>query len=170
LSAIILIVAAVITHRLARAHGTATRRLVARTWGRNGARTAPKGFYLFMAVLTCGGFHDFSADARLYGVPCGLSRDECSCASYVICAAGCARGVSSMTGGRLGGPAPGKLKVFTIWSLIAAFPILVLTNLPRVPIPWRFVFHGVDDLHVGALRSGDGDGYRGCRGRHRGAS
>ena len=131
LSAIILIVAAVITPALRGHMEHATdEHPVARTWA---VMVHPdhQKVYLFMAVLTCAGFMIFPQmpDYMVFNV--GLTRMQLRL--IYLCGGLCT--VFSMNWIGHWADRAGKLKVFTIMSLIAGVPILVLTNLPRVPIP-----------------------------------
>ncbi len=130
-SAIILIVAAVITPPLRGHMEHATdEHPVARTWAVMVHPDHQKA-YLFMAALTCAGFMIFPPMPTYMVFNVGLTEKQLGL--IYLCGGLCT--LFSMNWIGRWADRAGKLKVFTIMSLIAGVPILVMTNLPRVPVP-----------------------------------
>lgn len=86
--------------------------------------------YLFMAGLTCAGFLVFPHIANYMVFNVGLTDTELP---WIYLSGGLFTLVSMNLVGRWSDRA-GKLKVFTLTSLSTAVPILLLTNLPKVPL------------------------------------
>ena len=110
--------------------------------------------FLFMAVLTCAGFTIFPTLATYMVYNVGLTEKQLP---FIYLAGGLCTLFSMNWVGRWADRA-GKLRVFTLMSLAASVPVLVLTNLPRVPL--LVGAGGLDaahDLHVRPVCSGHGD-------------
>lgn len=86
--------------------------------------------FLFMAVLTCAGFLVFPYISSYMVSNVGLTEAQLP---LIYLAGGLCTLVSLNWIGRWADRA-GKLRVFMIVSLTTAVPILLLTNLPRVPL------------------------------------
>lgn len=86
--------------------------------------------FLFMAVLTCAGFTIFPTMATYMVFNVGLTEKQLP---FIYLAGGSCTFFSMNWIGRWADRA-GKRHVFTLMSLSAAVPILMLTNLPRVPV------------------------------------
>jgi predicted MFS family arabinose efflux permease len=86
--------------------------------------------FLFMAVLTCAGFTIFPTLATYMVYNVGLTEKQLP---LIYLTGGLCTLFSMNWVGRWADRA-GKLRVFTLMSLSASVPILVLTNLPRVPL------------------------------------
>ncbi len=86
--------------------------------------------YIFMAGLTCAGFLVFPYIATYMVSNVGLTKKELP---WIYLSGGLFTLVSMNLVGRWSDRA-GKLKVFTLTSLSTAVPILLLTNLPKVPL------------------------------------
>ena len=86
--------------------------------------------FVFMAVLTCAGFTIFPTLATYMVYNVGLTEKQLP---FIYLAGGCCTFFSMNWVGRWADRA-GKLRVFTLMSLAASVPILLLTNLPRVPL------------------------------------
>jgi predicted MFS family arabinose efflux permease len=86
--------------------------------------------FLFMAALTCAGFFVVPTMATYMVYNAGLSERQLPLI-YLI--GGACTFFSMNLVGRWADRA-GKLRVFTLMSLVSSVPILVLTNLPRVPV------------------------------------
>jgi predicted MFS family arabinose efflux permease len=130
-SAIILIVAAFITPAL-RGHmkHASDEHPIARTWAVMVHPDHQKA-YLFMAALTFAGFMIFLIMPTYMEFNVGFTQKQLSLIYF--CGGICT--IFSMNWIGRWADRSGKLKVFTIMSLIAGIPILLLTNLPRVPVP-----------------------------------
>jgi predicted MFS family arabinose efflux permease len=87
--------------------------------------------YIFMAALTCAGFLVFPYIATYMEFNVGFTDEQLF---WIYLSGGLFTLVSMNLVGRWSDRA-GKLKVFTITSLSTAVPILLLTNLPKVPLP-----------------------------------
>jgi predicted MFS family arabinose efflux permease len=86
--------------------------------------------FLFMAVLTCAGFTIFPTLATYMVYNVGLTEKQLP---FIYLAGGlCTLFSMNWVGGWA--DRTGKLRVFTLMSLCATVPVLVLTNLPRVPL------------------------------------
>ncbi|MDB6065381.1 MAG: sugar transporter [Pedosphaera sp.] len=129
LSAIILVLAAYATPVM-RGHMEHDRgeHPVARTWA---VMTRPDHMkaYLLMAMLTCAGFAIFPYFPSYLVSNVGLSEKQLP---WVYFAGGFCTLFSLNWVGRWADRS-GKMRVFTITSLTTAVPILLITNLPRVP-------------------------------------
>lgn len=111
--------------------------------------------FVFMAVLTCAGFTIFPTMATYMVFNVKLTEKQLP---FIYLAGGCCTLFSMNWIGRWADRA-GKRRVFTIMSLLAAIPIILLTNLPPVPLlaalatstllmicmSGRFAGHGHDD-------------------------
>lgn len=86
--------------------------------------------FLFMAVLTCAGFTIFPTLATYMVYNVGLTEKQLP---FIYLTGGLCTLFSMNWIGRWADRA-GKLRVFTLMSLSASVPILILTNLPRVPL------------------------------------
>ena len=130
LGAVILIITAYITPPL-RGHlqHATDEHPVARTWA---VMTHPDHVkaYLFMAMLTCAGFCVFSYIPTYMVKNVGLTDNQLPL--IYLCGGLCT--VFTMNWIGRWADRSGKLKVFTWMSLSTAVPILLLTNLPRVPV------------------------------------
>lgn len=130
LSVVIIVIVAMITPPL-RGHlqHATDEHPIARTWA---VMTEPDHIksYLFMAMLTFAGFCIFS-DMALYMIKnVGLTKDQLP---WVYVVGGLCTVFSMNWVGRWADRA-GKLRVFSLVSLSAAVPILLITNLPRVHV------------------------------------
>ncbi|HEX4343642.1 MAG TPA: MFS transporter, partial [Verrucomicrobiae bacterium] len=85
--------------------------------------------YIFMAALTCAGFCVFSYIPTYMVENVGLTVKQIP---WIYLVGGLCTVFSMNWVGRWADRS-GKLKVFTIISLLAAVPILLITNLPHVP-------------------------------------
>lgn len=130
LSAIILVITVYITPSL-RGHlqHATDEHPVARTWA---IMTHPYHLraYLFMAVITLTGFMIFPYIPDYLVKNAGLQKNQLKW--LYVCGGLCT--VFSMNWVGRWADRSGKLKVFTITSLSTAAPILLMTNLPRVPL------------------------------------
>jgi predicted MFS family arabinose efflux permease len=106
---------------------------LARTWS---VMTHPdhQKAYLFMAVTTCAGFMIFPFIPDYLVRNAGLAQTQIKW--LYVCGGLCT--VFSMNWVGRWSDRAGKLKVFTITSLSTAAPILLMTNLPRVPL-WAVI-------------------------------
>ena len=86
--------------------------------------------FVFMAALTCAGFTIFPNLATYMVYNVGMSEKQLP---FIYLAGGICTLFSMNWIGRWA-DRTGKLRVFRLMSLSAAVPILVLTNLPRVPL------------------------------------
>jgi predicted MFS family arabinose efflux permease len=86
--------------------------------------------FLFMAVLTCAGFTIFPTLATYMVYNVGLTEKQLP---FIYLAGGSCTFFSMNWIGRWADRA-GKQRVFTLMSLSALIPIVLLTNLPRVPL------------------------------------
>ena len=86
--------------------------------------------FVFMAVLTCGGFLVFPYISNYMVANVGMTEKQLP---WIYVCGGLCTLFSMNFVGRWADRA-GKRKVFTIISFLAAVPILALTNLPQVPI------------------------------------
>ena len=86
--------------------------------------------FLFMMVLTCAGFVIFPTLATYMVYNVGLTEKQLP---FIYLAGGSCTFFSMNWVGRWADRA-GKLRVFTLMSLSASVPILLLTNLPHVPL------------------------------------
>jgi predicted MFS family arabinose efflux permease len=130
LSALVLAVAIYITPSLRDHLQHATdEHPVARTW-RVMMHPDHRRAYLFMAVTTCAGFMIFPYIPVYLERNAGLGQHQLKW--LYVCGGLCT--VFSMNWVGRWSDRSGKLKVFTIASLSTAAPILLLTNLPRVPL------------------------------------
>ncbi len=86
--------------------------------------------FLFMAILTCAGFSIFPTLATYMVYNVGLTEKQLP---FIYVAGGLCTLFSMNWVGRWADRA-GKLRVFTLMSLATTAPVLVLTNLPRVPL------------------------------------
>ena len=134
LSVLILAASAYVTPSL-RGHmeHTTDEHPVARTWA---VMTHPdhQKAYLFMAATTCAGFMIFPFIPDYLVRNAGLAVKQIK---WLYVCGGLCTMFSLNWVGRWADRA-GKLKVFTITSLTTAVPILLLTNLPRVPL-WAMI-------------------------------
>jgi len=107
---------------------------VARTWA---IMTHPDHLraFLFMAILTCAGFMIFPYIPDFLEMNAGLAPNQLKW--LYLCGGLCT--VFSMNLVGKWSDRSGKLKVFTITSLATAVPILLITNLPKVPLPLMMV-------------------------------
>jgi predicted MFS family arabinose efflux permease len=103
---------------------------VARTWAVMTHPDHQKAF-LFMAVITCAGFLVFPFVPAYMNFNIGFT--EMQLAWIYVCG-GVATLVSMNLVGRWSDRF-GKLRVFTFVSLSCGVPLLLVTNLPRVPLP-----------------------------------
>jgi DHA1 family inner membrane transport protein len=103
---------------------------VARTWRVMMHPDHQKAF-LFMAVLTCAGFMVFPFVPAYMNFNIGFSETQLA---WIYVCGGSATFFSMNLIGRWADRS-GKLRVFTLISLSTAVPILLVTNLPRVPLP-----------------------------------
>ncbi|MDB6110457.1 MAG: sugar transporter [Pedosphaera sp.] len=130
LSVLILLVVLAITPPL-RGHmeHASDQHPVARTWA---IMTHPdhQKAYLFMAALTCAGFCVFPYIATYMVANVGLTEKQLP---LIYLFGGLCTFFSMNWVGRWSDRS-GKMRVFTLTSLSTAVPILVLTNLPRVPL------------------------------------
>jgi predicted MFS family arabinose efflux permease len=86
--------------------------------------------FVFMAVLTCAGFTIFPTLATYMVYNVGMTEKQLP---FIYVAGGFCTFFSMNWVGRWADRA-GKLRVFTLMSLAATVPVLILTNLPRVPL------------------------------------
>jgi predicted MFS family arabinose efflux permease len=103
---------------------------VARTWGVMMHPDHQKAF-VFMAVLTCAGFLVFPFVPDYMNSNVGFSEVQLL---WIYVFGGLATVFSMNWIGRWADRS-GKLRVFTFISLSTAVPILLVTNLPHVPLP-----------------------------------
>ncbi len=87
--------------------------------------------FLFMSVLTCAGFTIFPTLATYMVYNVGLTERQLP---FIYLTGGLCTLFSMNLVGRWADRA-GKLRVFTLMSLAATVPVLLLTHLPRVPLP-----------------------------------
>ncbi|MDB6018655.1 MAG: sugar transporter [Pedosphaera sp.] len=129
-SAVIVAVAAYITPSL-RGHMEHRRdeHPVARTWAVMVHPDHQKAF-VFMSLLTCAGFCIFPYISNYMVGNVGVTRGQLK---WIYLVGGVATLFSMNWVGRWSDRS-GKLRVFTIISLSTAIPILLLTNLPHVPL------------------------------------
>ncbi len=135
LSALILAITAYVTPSL-RGHleHATDEHPVARTWN---IMTHPDHLraFLFMAMITCTGFMIFPYIPDFLERNAGLAPKQLKW--LYLCGGLCT--VFSMNLVGKWSDRSGKLKVFAITSLSAAVPILLITNLPQVPLPLMMV-------------------------------
>ena len=86
--------------------------------------------FLFMAVLTCAGFTVFPTLATYMVFNVGLTEKQLP---FIYLTGGLCTLFSMNLIGRWADRS-GKLRVFILMSISACIPIIVLTNLPRVPL------------------------------------
>lgn len=86
--------------------------------------------FVFMAVLTCAGFTVFPTLATYMVYNVGLSEKQLP---FIYLTGGICTFFSMNWVGRWADRV-GKLRVFTLMSMAATVPVLILTNLPRVPL------------------------------------
>jgi DHA1 family inner membrane transport protein len=87
--------------------------------------------FLFMAVLTCASFMVFPFVPAYMNFNIGFSETQLA---WIYVCGGSATFFSMTLIGRWADRS-GKLRVFTLISISTAVPILLVTNLPRVPLP-----------------------------------
>jgi predicted MFS family arabinose efflux permease len=130
IAAVTLVIAAIITPPL-RGHllHAQDEHPVVRTWR---VMTHPDHLkaYVFMAGLTCGGFCIFTYIPDYMVKNVGFTQRQLS---YIYLCGGICTVFTMNWVGRWADRA-GKLKVFVWVSLSTAIPILLITNLPRVPL------------------------------------
>ncbi len=103
---------------------------VARTWAVMTHPDHQKAF-IFMALLTVAGFMVFPFVAAYMSANIGFSDKELG---WIYVFGGTCTLFSMNLVGRWADRA-GKMRVFTLVSLSTAVPLLLVTNLPRVPLP-----------------------------------
>ena len=130
LSVIIIAIAAVVTPPL-RGHMKHTKdeHPVARTWAVMVHPDHQKAF-LFMAIITCAGFLVFPFVATYMTNNVGFTKNELKW--IYLCGGLCT--IFSMNWVGVWSDRSGKMRVFKLVSLSTAVPLLLVTNLPRVPL------------------------------------
>ena len=102
---------------------------VARTWAVMVHPDHQKAF-LFMAIITCAGFLVFPFLATYMTNNVGFTKNELKW--IYLCGGLCT--IFSMNWVGLWSDRSGKMRVFKLVSLSTAVPLLLVTNLPRVPL------------------------------------